>query len=231
MEELKINVTAEGNEVVIRTGEALPLQESVRYKAVGTIGSLCAYLKKRKHLLDQDLLVIEMNETRKSITVFKDPNDTFSDVVVGQLEENPNLSKFCINSSKKFSREELVKLIKFNRLFFAMDEFSSILVQLNDFTAKVQASLNQASDNRGNKSNSFSQKIEAEVSLGFKLSMPLFKGVAPKSFFVDIAFDISDGGVQFWLESVELAELQQAEIESVFSAFKDEFSEYVTIEQ
>lgn len=234
MEEIKVNiqgVTVENNELVIRTGEALDQKEPLKYAVSGTVGSLEDYLLKRKELLNPDVLVIEMNEDTRAITVRRDPNDPLADTITGKIEENPALAKFGINTDKKFSREALAKLIKFNRVYFENNAFTSLLVQVNDFTAKIEASMNQASDNRGNKTNNYQRQVMSDIDMNFKLTMPIFKGGEHKSFFVDIAFDVSDNGVLFWLESVELAELKAEWVTACFADFRSKFSQYVTIEQ
>lgn len=232
MEEIKLNITTDNNEVVVRTGEALKPLAPIKYSVTGTVESLKDYINKRKDLMDPNKVVIHMNESEASITLHANPNDQLADQITGQLVAYDHLHKFGINRDKKFGREDLVKLLRFNKIFLDDQEFTSLIIQLKNFTAKVNAHFNQGSDNRANKSHNFTKEVETELAMGFKLTIPIYKGIGPSSFYVDIAFDITDGGVTFWLESVELEELKLRIVQDILNKFKDEFGQdYVIIYQ
>lgn len=234
MNELNLNIesiNAEGNEIIIRTGEAAPIIEPQKYSISGiTIDSLTDYLLKREQLINKDEIVIELNNECRQISASLNPNDPLADTLSASMKINPQLAAFGINSSRRYSREDMVKVIKFNRVYLG-DQVTAILLHLNDFNASISASIKEQSDNRGNKHASANIKVKTELSLGFKLAMPIFVGSPASEFFVDIAFDISDGSVAFWLESVDLKELEIKAVEETFSAFRKQFHKYAILEK
>lgn len=246
MEEIKLNIhniQSEGNEVVIRTGEALPLAEKLQTSISGNIDAVSRYIKQRgTNRFEEGKLyigtevpvhtsIITVNREHLLIQLQCDPSDKYAPVVTGQLSINPDLQEFGINSAKKFTREELLSLIKLNRFFFAdKDDHAVLMSKIKNFKANVNKDVQDGSDSRGNKNRVNNQAVDTEVPETAVLQIPVFKGEAPSRFIVDICLDVNDGGTRFWLESIDLNELIIKRRDEVFSKEIENFDGFCVIE-
>lgn len=230
-EEKNIHVKfAEGEQVktlIILEGEAAkPLNNHpVKNTISGDINSIVNYLQHREALLDRNTVVIYFDEVKGVITLNANPSDELALVIVAKSESYPDLDKFSINQDKTFTQTNLEQLIKMSRIYFAdRDEHSKILIELGNFKAKVQSELEASKDKRSNETKNFSKQVTSGLSADFKLSMPLFKGSENSVFRVEICYDVTDSSVRFWLESVELFELQK---DAVKKAFEPQWIDFV----
>lgn len=247
MEEIKLNIQniqSEGNEVVIRTGEALPLAEKLQISISGNIDAVSRYIKQRGSSLNQSegalhsstevpahTAVIIVNREHLKIQLQCDPSDKYAPMVTGQLSLNPDLQEFGINSAKKFTREELLSLIKLNRFFFAdKDDHAVLMSKIKNFRANVNKDVQDGADNRGNKNRVNNQAVDTEVPETAVLQIPVFKGESPSRFIVDICLDVTDGGTRFWLESIDLNELIIKRRDEVFAQEIENFDGFCVIE-
>lgn len=139
-----------------------------------------------------------------------DPTDPYSGKVVGTLEDSEEVKPWHINQDKKFSKQELVKLLKFNRLFFEdKEKHAQMVSSFMAVSSTVNISANDSSDERGNKERNYIKKVTTDAPTKFELFMPIFKGFEPVRFDIEICLDVEDGNARFWLESVKLHEMRQ----------------------
>lgn len=121
-------------------------------------------------------------------------------------------------------------LIKFSRLHFESEEkHAMLLAAYRSFNAKAYIDMASDSDNRGNKSNSFNKKVETNLPVDFVLNIPIFKGQDRLKFHVEICLEVTDGGCNFWFESVELHELIEIESGRILNGELEACSDYVVI--
>lgn len=231
-EEKNIHVKfAEGEQVktlIILEGEAAkPFNNHpVQNKISGDINSIVNYLLHREALLNKDTVVIFFDEVKGIITLKANPSDELALVITAKSESYPDLDKFSINQNKTFTQTDLEQLIKMSKIYFAdRDEHSKILTELGNFKAKVQSELEASKDKRSNETKNFSKQVTSGLSADFKLCMPLFKGSENSVFRVEICYDVTDSSVRFWLESVELFELQK---DAVKKAFEPQWTDFVS---
>lgn len=129
-----------------------------------------------------------------------------------------------------FNREELIKLLRFNRIWFAdPSQHDTLIKAYQAFSAEVNAKIGKESDTRGNVDNSYKKTVTTNVPDSFVLNIPVFKGMAKRKFRVEIAIDSTDASTKFWFESVELAELIQVESEQILNAELASCSDFVII--
>lgn len=221
--EKKINVNfAEGEtvkELIIREGTAeSPLNNHPKQVIIsGDINSITNYMIHRENLLKKETTVIVFNEVDGCIQLNADPSNNLALIIKARLETYPDLDNFGINKGKFFTQTELEQQVKMHRIWFAnKDEYDKILAELARFRAKVQSEMEAAKDKRGNQTSNFSKQVTSDLSADFKLYMPLFKGMESRIFRVEICYDVTDSSVRFWLESVELFELQKGAIALTF---------------
>lgn len=223
------NVT--DNEIVIRTGAALPEIEPRQVYFNGDITSVKTFLDKRfkapgdfigpaeqMQLINPETAIITVNKDAQYIKLFAEPSHPFGTVIIGALHNNPELEQFRINTTATFNREAFLKLLRFNKIWFDNPGIhEKLLTQLATFYAATNTNTQQASDNRGNKTNNFQKAVTADVLTSFVLKMPLFKNDAPARFNVEIYFDVTEASIKFWLESVELHEALNKRRDEIFS--------------
>lgn len=209
-----------GNEITIREGEALPAKEPVKIQFSGDISTVRNYLNIRNSQDEIDIkkAVVVSDKLNRTIKLFLDPANAYGGEITGSLELSDEIKPFAINQSKTFNREELVKLLRFNKIWFSdADKYDTLLKQLMAFQANANMSVADAKDQRGNRSNAFNKTVNTDLPTDFILTIPIFKGKEPVTFRVELCYDVTEGSVKFWLESVELHEVIQRQVNDIFS--------------
>lgn len=240
MENLTLKLeSVDGNEIIIREGNALPPVAPKKIKIEGDIKTVSSFLVKRKLAIEGKSGLQEINPDRALVTVNKealsiklelDPENEYGTEVTAKLSYTPELEQFCINKNKLFNREELIKLIRFNKIWFADPEaHDKLLKAYQAFTATVNANIGKESDTRGNVSNNYKKTVETNVPDSFVLNIPIFKGMQKRIFRVEIAIESTDASTKFWMESVELNEIIQIETDAIISEELKTCADYVVI--
>lgn len=198
----------ENGELIIRQGEALQVSNPKSHTFETTITGPGNWYEGKSYDYKKANVIVSHDDL--SIKLFIGEHETSGTVtVVGSLKEFEDLTKFRINRSGTFSQKQLASLLKMNRIYFAdRDENLQIVSNLEKFKARVTQEIENGNDFKGNKRQLFEQQVTHDLILSFKLNIPLFKGEPAQSFMVDVNFDITDGSTTFWLESVDLKELQ-----------------------
>lgn len=228
-----------GSEITIREGSALPPVAPNKIAITGDIKTVSSFVNGRKEVSDaiagQQYInpgraVVEVNKQARTIVLSLDPANPYAAVVTAKMELNPDLVEFCINAKKTFKQKELVDLLKFSGLAFDNAEKHAMLLRsYQSFNAKAFIDMASDSDSRGNKSNSFNKKVETNLPVDFVLNIPIFKGQDRKRFSVEICLEVTDGGCNFWFESVELKELIDIESETILNKELESCADYVVI--
>lgn len=240
MENINLKLESiEGNEIIIREGQALPPVAPKKVEILGDIKTVSSFIEKRKdaddtrpnaQFIENDTAIVEVDKEKMEIKLSLDPSNPYGTTVTARLEPNPDLKQFAINGNKTFKQKELVDLLKFSRLFFEdFDKHGMLLKAYQTFNAKAFIDMASESDNRSNKSASYSKKVETNLPTDFVMNIPIFKGQEKKRFHVEICFEVTDGGCNFWFESVELKELQDIESEKILREELKSCEDYVVI--
>lgn len=152
--------------------------------------------------------------------------------VTGKLSPNPALLKFGINRGQRYTTKTLSTLLKMNRIHFPdRDRNMTLVKNIQNFKVRVTEELEQNNDLKGNRLYHFERKVKQEFDFGFILAMPLYKGYKKSTFGVEVLFDVTDGSVSFWLESVELAELEEKLKDEIMDEQVGLLSDFTVIEQ
>lgn len=229
----QINITTTGNELVIREGKASEIREPQKIQIKGDIHSVRRFVDKERsglQTVDKLRAVIEVNKLAGNITLSLDPENYYSPEVIAQLEPSDELKPFFINQDKTFTREQLIKLIRFNKLIFAdKDKHTALLEAFQKLSAQTAADVKAESDTRGNKANAFTKTVQTNIPEEFILVAPIFKWQPAQTFRVEIAYDTTEASIRFWFESVELNELLITQREDIFNKELDELQDFVII--
>ncbi len=216
--EQKIHL-AEPGHYFIYEGDAPKFRPPEKKTFIGNMDAINAFLINRElHISDsvvyqahpnKSLVMVDSKE--KAITLFVSPTDPAGMVIIAACKNDPELEKFNINTEQIFTRETLVKRLRYSAHLFANpDEHAKLLAGLQRFFVQLSGSAGAASDNRGNKSNEFEKQVRSSLPESFILQASVMLGADKQRFTVELCLDITDaGGAKFWLESPELEMLQQ----------------------
>jgi len=230
----KLNLTAIPNsdgEIIIRTGSALPV-EPERNESFNTIlkGPAIFYHNKSKNYVwTRAHLLVDRKNYKLTLNTGEHESHGVA-TVTGKLNPNGELGAFKINTMKTWTAKELSDFLKMRRFFFTDREENMKIVQsLNDIKLRVVKEIESSNDFKGQKKHHFEQSVQHEFKLSFTLNIPIFYGTDPSTFKVDINLDVTDAGVQFWLESVELKELEQDMVDRLIDTELSKFGDDICI--
>jgi len=124
------------------------------------------------------------------------------------IDIDHKLENFGINTEKKYTVKDLIKLLKFNKhMFESANEVDGVIEKLMRLSVKVTSQIEKTQPNQsGSVNNNYSKTVEAEHH---KLVMwcEVYSGGEKVKFTVEIWLDSEGKSVLFWLESVTLEEL------------------------
>lgn len=226
--EQKISISPSSDTLTILEGKTLDFKHPEKIKLSGNIQSISAFLAKRysgrvgKGLqeVDKEKAVVVVDADKMTVHLDIDPENHFGAEVLATLLFTPELLAFNINvEGHEFTREAMIKLLKYNKRFFEnpmkQEELLNSYMKLN-LTGSTQ--IKAESDDRGNRDFAFKKNIESQnIPHSFVLEIPIFKGQPVEKFRVDICISVTEGSVRFWFESVELVELIEERKQSIFA--------------
>lgn len=236
MDNIKLNVSEGTQKLVIRTGEApknIRLNENdfkgnIYAPADFFTGKLVNNYYASHNFAD---MLVQYSYDQRTI-IFKDniTDNDGSNTVKGFLNRSKEVATLGINNGTKYSSRELAQLLKMNRIMFAdRDQCMTLVANLQNFKAKVEADLENSNDNKGNKKFMFEQKVKQEYNLQFVLNSPIFNTDTMYKYTVEIMYDVLDAQVIFWLESVELKELSDSLTKEIIDAQLTRFGDLTKI--
>jgi hypothetical protein len=228
METLKLNIENSTGEIIVRDGKApdpLPVREPKIISISGDIHSVSNFIRDRatghsSQNIDMNKAIVTVDKNRRTILLQLDPENYYGASVLAQLEQSEELKKFGINTTQRYLRKQLLDLIRFNRLYFEdKNEHAQVMAGLFKLRIKSETEIQQEKDNQGNKRNLLDVKTVDDGGMvkQFTLTVPIFKGFSASKITVEIAFEIVNGDVSFWLESIGLQEATEAAIDGIFN--------------
>lgn len=234
MENDKIQVVTTDNtkEIIIREGQAPVINNPKPQSFDGHIDAPADFYKVRKAQVKPDTAIVVYNFDNGTIELMVDPSDALAPVIKGKITSNKFLDAFKINTGNCYGLKELMNLLRLNRVYFPdKEENSKVVAGMMTFKGKVVTEIESNNDLKGNKKELAQTKLSHSLELSFKLQMPLFKNDIVKSFTVDIMCDVTDGGIQFWLESTELSEMIKIRRDELIQGQLESFDGLVMIKQ
>lgn len=251
MDKPKIEVSSDGTtplykpnalgDVVFREGRAPDLIAPKKPKKIaleGVIQAPADFIDKRASTFDAKFAHVIANYTDRTLTLVineadLDPNQCIEGgTVTGKIEIYPILDELGINQTKEYDNRSLFDSLKFlGRFFEDKAAHDALLLSLTKFNARVSTQLKDENDFSGHSALSIIQDIEHAIPLSFVLNMPLFGNTDRTNFKVDIRVSGRGSKVIFWLESVDLEELSETKMLSMFEAELLRLKDYAIIKQ
>lgn len=183
----------DGKDIVIRFGDALPLQEPKYVSIHGTIDAPARWVEKRKDdIVSADAHVL-VDRDRMTITLNTDENSAYMDQIVGTLTLSTEMQEFGINTGEYMSCFDMADRIKQLRTYFeTQQEAMKLVTELRSFKAKIDKELELSDDKRGNQTIMRAQTVESNLPKSFKVNMPIFKGTEKRTFEVEVEINPND---------------------------------------
>jgi hypothetical protein len=225
---LKIESLEDQSTLTILQGNAqepLPLKEPKIINITGDIHSVSNFINAREagyssQEIDENKAIVTVDKYNKTITLQLDPENYYGATVTAKLEQSKELEQFGINTNTRYNRKQLLDLLRFNRLFFEdKNEHARVIAGLYKLRIKSEQEIQQEKDNQGNKRTLHDVKTVDDGGMvrEFHLTIPIFKGFSANNITVEICFEVLNGDVSFWLESVGLKEATDSAIDGIFS--------------
>jgi len=201
-------------EIIVREGEAPRNPPTIKgFNAFGDIGAPAKFYVSKKEAEEYVSLwrvshvIADKNEGQINLYI----NELIADkkiTISGKIQNDSILSCMEINADRYYSPKDLSDLIRKNRsLFEDKNEALRITTFFRNFKASIDTQLASEDDQRGNRKELIDQKVASEgMPKSFQLSWPTVVGEEPFSFEVDIFAKVSNDGVIFTLDSIELLE-------------------------
>lgn len=228
MENLTLKIENTNGELIIREGKAtepLPLKEPKIISIAGDIHSVANFIKNREsghssQAIDKNKAIVTVDKSNRTIVLQLDPENYYGATITAKLEESDELKQFGINKGTRYNRKSLLDLIRFNRLFFEDKvQHAQVMAGLYKLRIKSEQEIQQEKDNQGNKRTLHEVKTVDDGGMikEFNLTLPLFKGFSSQNITVEICFEVLNGDVSFWLESVGLKEVMEASVDGILA--------------
>lgn len=242
MDKLELKLDGVTSELTIRQGEAsepLPVHEPEIISISGDIHSVSNFIKNRtegfgSQAIDKNKAIVIVDKDSRKITLELDPENYYGATITGTLQTSKQLKQFCINEPQRYNRKSLLDLLRFNRLYFEdKNQHAKILTGLAKLRVKSETEIQQERDNQGNKRSLLDVKTVDDGGLEkeFTLTVPLFKGFPAEKITVEICFEVLNGDISFWLESVGLKEAVDSQIDGIFDEELKSAEGFVIINQ
>lgn len=186
--------------------EKAPIKVSID----GTIEAPARWLEKRVGDIDQHKAHVLVDRDSMSICLVINEDDPYKDGFVrGKIAVCDIVTKFGINTGKKWNPEQLGQFLKMNR---------SLFVSKN-----------------GNRNYAFRQAVESNIPKKFSLRIPVFKGCQPVEVEVETYASIDGTDVTIVLQSAGvndiMEEARNSAIDNVIEEIKNYGPEIAIIEQ
>lgn len=211
-----INISVDGQELTIRTGQALELKEPQKIEIVGNSWTVSNYLQGRKINVSDSF--IKVDRTNATIELTENASNYYANFIKSALKIDPIISKLGINNEKYIPAAKLADLLKMNRYYFASQtDGMQLISELKNITAKVDKEIEKSSNDRGNRTDKVMQVCKTNVREKFVFNIPTFKGSEPQFCEVELYFEPEKLEVQ--LVSPELNEML---VDGINKAIDDE---------
>lgn len=200
------NIHLEGNELIIRTGEAPKAWNPYPITVAGTIDSLSSYVETRKP--DAVNVRVEYSVEQGFVKLIDSEGMDSQYTVTGKLEIAKCFSTILGTHSDP---TQLGDLLRKNRRYFTdQNEGAKLVAELKKFKANVEKQLEKVEDKRAGQ---YKTAVEKVVSSNLPeiiyFEMEIVKGQKAVKFLADIYVDVRDNGISITLESIEAEEFAE----------------------
>ena len=206
---MKINLTTEQKEIIIRKGEALPPKADKSISINGTLSAPFQFLQGKE--IDDRKTHLQIRKDIGTLELHIQDTDPYTEhVITGSLKRDSVLQQFKINSDHRWSVREFVKFVKTMRFYFSDKEAHQKLIEsLQKWNVMIEKTIKDHNDSSGNSLLMLETKVrDVQLVNKFNLNVPIFQGYPKQTFTVEIGLDPKNTAVDLYLISDELIELE-----------------------
>ena len=191
------NITVEGNELNVRTGDLLPQVKKSFPVIEGIISAPSQYVLKLKDVIntlnaENHSTVITASYNGFTIKLFVEKNNPDAQIVIGRLEPSPESVVLGINNGVYITTLEMGQKLKMNRIIFeSITEAVELIGKMLNFDATVSKVVASSTDNRANTKQLQEQAVTTNLPNAFHIAIPIFKGHAKEVIEVEIYIEPS----------------------------------------
>lgn len=237
MSEKQINITTTQDTLVIVEQKTFEKLAPKALHISGDIFNPAKYLAKRKDAIaeKQDNCHVKVDQVNGKVTFVVDEENPYNPhTITGELKTNPDFEIWQINKETKFTKDQMVNLIRPRRHFFVdKQRHAELLGAFMNFVGKIEKNFEDTDDQAGRKK----KLVEYTSQFGgknpdgqtifnnkFSLEIAIFLGdkFQKEQFEVEICLDPSDLRLKFYFQSLDLFEkLIKAKEDALVEAVKD----------
>jgi hypothetical protein len=215
----------------VRTGQLNDVLRPLQINIKGLITAPSDYVEQRSQIVSKEHCILSAD--KKNLTLSLEINDLDPELyqkVVGKIELSEEIRILGINNEKIFDPKELSKVLKkMPYVFENMIDYTKTVSSLKNFKAKVQKEIEQNQDSRGNKTDMLTQAVESNLPDQINLVIPFLQGEEKRKISIEICLEVQNGDIICYLESVELSQELESEINAVFEREIERIKEKVTV--
>lgn len=210
MSKERINLEKGTEELTILKGVAVVKQNPNEISiGAGNIGAPWQFLAQKVASYDPiDAHLLVRNDSRElTLQLNEKDGNGLKDEVRGQLLPNRLISELEINTGNRFNQNTMIDMLRRNRAWFVKDlACGNLITQLRGLVGKIEKRIEIADDLRGNTANKLQTALsELKVDTSFDVQIPIFAGHRKTyKIGVEVAVDVSQGNIMFYLLSDDL---------------------------
>lgn len=228
---ITVNLHEGQNQVQVLYGPApkqLDAKAPIKVSIDGTIEAPARWLEKRVGDIDQHRAHVIVDRDSMSICLFINEDDPYKDGSVrGKISVCDIVTKFGINTGKKWNPEQLGQFLKMNRsLFVSKEENMAAVGSLKSFNARVAQDVIRENQENGNRNYAFRQAVESNIPQKFSLRIPVFNGCQPVEVEVETYASIDGTDVTIVLQSAGVNDIMNEARNSVIDKVIEEIKCY-----
>lgn len=233
MKEVKVTVENGTQILEIREGAALPLKEPKIVDIKGTLTAPSIFYSKRKSTFEPLSAHVIYSREKGYLRLVINEASAYAGTIEGKIEINPLIKQIGINEPNRlFSIGELIKILRpLSYIFESKEEHREFIEGLQTFKASINTVIEKANDRKGNAQSSYKVSTDSQIPTAFKLKLPIIIGQEPKTFTVDMPYEIEGNSMTFLLESSTLMATIKEDTDTLFFTEIDKFPELICIEQ
>ncbi|WP_019986483.1 hypothetical protein [Rudanella lutea] len=231
--------SCEGNELIIRHGEAETIHEPKPMGLSGNFNAPAEFVRKRSipdgvvlDIYPNSACHVLFNKKALSITLVAGEQNRDTITITGRLKKHPFLDSLGLNE-KAWNKDALLKTIRFKGNFFAdRGVHRELVTRLQRFEVKTSSEHQDVNDRLGNIEKRNAAKASSELAgMTIALYCPLFEGGQPASITFTIELEPNNGTVTLYLIAEEFEELWDTAVAAQFDAQRPVFEPFVIIDQ
>lgn len=193
-------------DLTIRRGDAMPVANPDNILIEGAIDAPSRFVAKRE--VDPKTSYCYYSVSEGQIRMVVNENRAYGrHEILGSLKLSPKFINLGINSEATYTPKQLARKFKLLRsLFTDNDDHMKICKTLNNLELKVEQTIQDLDDRKGNVTLLRRQALESNIPDIFTMILPIILGEPKQTIEVQVSVFYANATIQCQLESVEAAD-------------------------